>query len=116
MVNRINRIERLLADPGETRLDWVLEDLARWIAYFQHERLIHLLVTGLFALLFMLAFILFMLAPSLGLSILLGLLMCLLIPYIRHYYLLENGVQKLYGLFDRVQEIQRQQPGRDDQR
>lgn len=109
MLSRIDQVQGLLADPGEPQLDWALADLARWIGYFQHERLIHLLVTGLFALLAMLVFMLFMLAPSHGLIVLLGLIMCLLIPYIRHYYLLENGVQKLYRLFDRLQEIQRKQ-------
>ena len=33
---------------------------------------------------------------------LLILLLCLLIPYIRHYFLLENGVQRLYGIADRL--------------
>ena len=52
------------------------------IQFFQHERLIHLIVTALLAL-----DILFLV---------------LLIPYIFHYYRLENGVQKLYEYYDKL--------------
>lgn len=31
-------------------------------------------------------------------------LLVLLIPYIRHYYILENEVQKMYGQYDRMVE------------
>ena len=34
----------------------------------------------------------------------LSLLMVLLIPYIRHYYILENEVQKMYAQYDRILE------------
>ena len=34
------------------------------------------------------------------------LLLILLIPYIRHYYILENGVQKLYTYYDRLTETE----------
>lgn len=32
------------------------------------------------------------------------LLLVLLIPYIRHYYILENEVQKMYGQYDKIWE------------
>jgi hypothetical protein len=35
--------------------------------------------------------------------------MCLLIPYIAHYYLLENGVQKMYRQYDRMLEYKEAQ-------
>lgn len=72
------------------------------IQFFQHERLIHLIVTVLFALLTIITLLanLFLLQPLLIALELLFLI--LLIPYIRHYYLLENGVQKLYEYYDKL--------------
>ena len=73
------------------------------INFFQHERLIHLLVTLFYAILF----ILFM---ALGFihyifliitTILLGFLLC----YIIHYFRLENKVQYLYKQYDKMREI-----------
>ncbi|MDR0220003.1 MAG: hypothetical protein LBI54_01190 [Lachnospiraceae bacterium] len=72
------------------------------IGFFQHERLIHLLVTIAFAILLMLAILTSLALPSPPppLYILIILLLVLLVPYIRHYYILENGVQKLYSYYD----------------
>lgn len=70
------------------------------IQFFQHERLIHLIVTVLFALLTVITLLanLFLLQPLL--LVLSLLFLVLLVPYIKHYYLLENGVQKLYEYYD----------------
>lgn len=75
------------------------------IGFFQHERLIHLIVTVLFALMTILVFLLAVtnFAPWTG--VLLLLLLVLLIPYIRHYWLLENGMQKLYQYYDKLEEL-----------
>jgi hypothetical protein len=72
------------------------------IRFFQHERLIHLIVTVLFALLTVITLLanLFLTEPLL--LILSLLFLVLLIPYIKHYYLLENGVQKLYTYYDKL--------------
>ncbi len=71
------------------------------IQFFQHERLIHLIVTVTFAVLLMLAVIGSCFYPDIFFFALIGLLLILLIPYIRHYYILENGVQELYAFYDR---------------
>ena len=70
------------------------------IAFFQHERLIHLLVTILFALMTVVTLIANLFLTSLPLLLLTFALVILLVPYIRHYYILENGVQKLYQIYD----------------
>lgn len=70
------------------------------IGFMQHERLIHFLVTMLFSLLFIIAFCLFLFQPSVGTMLLAALLLALLIPYIGHYYFLENTVQKMYILYN----------------
>lgn len=70
------------------------------IQFFQHERLIHLIVTVTFALLTVMAVLGFVVTTQIGLLLLTVMLLVLLIPYIRHYYILENGVQKLYRYYD----------------
>jgi hypothetical protein len=78
------------------------EKLLIQIQFFQHERLIHLIVTVLFALLTVITLFtnLFLTEPLL--LVLSLLFFVLLIPYIKHYYLLENGVQKLYTYYDKL--------------
>lgn len=72
------------------------------IQFFQHERLIHLIVTVTFAILTVLSVLSFLALVQVGLLVLSILLVVLLVPYIRHYYILENGVQKLYTYYDEL--------------
>lgn len=100
--------EKMSADREEElryRLEKEKAELLIQIGFFQHERLIHLIVTVLFALMTILVFILGMTEFSLWTGGLLLLLLALLIPYIRHYYLLENGTQKLYQYYDKLEEL-----------
>lgn len=82
-----------------------MEDLLIQIGFFQHERLVHLIVTITFALLTMLAILGTIIEPQLALFVLILLLVVLLVPYIRHYYILENGVQKLYKYYDMLLKV-----------
>ena len=76
------------------------EDLLTNINFFQHERLIHLLVTifvGIVTILFL----------GIGISnelisfLIIGLItLVLFIFYIFHYYFLENSTQKLYKIYN----------------
>lgn len=70
------------------------------LAYFMHERLIHLLVTLTFAILAFGTFFMICFAFSIGLLLLFAAFLILLIPYIMHYYLLENSVQYMYKQYD----------------
>ena len=72
------------------------------IKQFQHERLIHLIVTVFVGLLTMAFFLFSLLIENMGLLIIFLALTCLFIPYILHYYLLENNVQKLYTQYDEL--------------
>lgn len=85
-----------------------LEEHLVQVGFFQHERLIHLIVTVTFALLEMLAIGLSVIADSLFTLLLPVVILILLIPYIRHYYILENEVQKMYVQYDRMQSLLRQ--------
>ena len=80
-----------------------LEEHLVQVGFFQHERLIHLIVTVTFALLEMLAIVLSVISDSLFTLLLPVVILILLIPYIRHYYILENEVQ-----YERMQRLLRQ--------
>ncbi len=69
---------------------------------FQHERFIHLLVTVLFALATVMTFIAVAVFETVVLIPLAVLFLVLLIPYIKHYFFLENTVQKLYKDYDSI--------------
>lgn len=72
------------------------------IQFFQHERIVHLIVTVLFALMTLGAVIAFVITKEIGLLALSVLFAALIVPYIRHYYFLENQTQELYKDYDRI--------------
>jgi hypothetical protein len=93
----------------ESRLDDSVDlvELARYhsmkIRWLQHERLVHLMVTILFAVVFMFLFGLLMLFPENWLILVpLAIVMILLCAYILHYFKLENTVQRWYKLYDEI--------------
>lgn len=79
------------------------------IAFFAHERLVHLIVTVTFAILELLALLLAAVSCQLFATLLAAALLILLIPYIRHYYILENEIQKMYGQYDRLVELEKKE-------
>lgn len=72
------------------------------IGFFQHERLIHLIVTVLFALCTVMTFIAIAVWQVMILIPLAVALLVLLVPYIKHYYFLENQTQLLYKDYDKI--------------
>ncbi len=80
----------------------IKKDLIEHIQFMQHERLIHLLVTMLFASLLMFGFIIMLIYFSWILVVFTALIFIVEIFYIFHYYKLENGVQKMYRLYDEL--------------
>ena len=110
ILNYMKQIDDMLENPPEG-IDYeneIKKHLVQ-IGFFMHERLIHLIVTVLFAVMTLAAIFFAVAAPSIGLLLLIVALMCLLVPYIMHYYLLENGVQKMYKQYD---EMLRRKEGR----
>lgn len=103
ILNYRKYIDELLA-RGD--LDWeaVIKEHLIQISFFQHERLIHLIVTITFALLEMIVFGVCAVSFTPGMGLLALALLILLIPYVRHYYILENEVQKMYVQYDQMVE------------
>ncbi len=79
--------------------------LLQRIELYQHERLVHLLVTLAFAVLFMLSLFMCLVTQKIGVLILSALFLVLLVPYIKHYYFLENSVQSLYKYYYQLEKM-----------
>lgn len=73
------------------------------IGFFAHERTVHLIVMVLFALCTLLSMLYFVFTSEPVILLLTGAFFILLVPYIMHYYLLENSVQKMYVQYDVMQ-------------
>ena len=115
ILNYLAQTDALLENPAED-INWEEEIKHHLIQieFFQHERLIHLIVTVLFALMTTFCLIGMVLSFHISLVILLIPLLILLFPYISHYYLLENGVQKMYRQYDSMAEYSRKSDSRRD--
>ena len=103
IISYMEYVDKVL-EKNETGLTYeeILQEHLTQISFFSHERLIHLLVTILFALLGFGTFFMLLLCFSPGLLCLFIAVLVLLVPYIMHYYLLENGVQKMYRQYDEL--------------
>ncbi len=97
------RIDEII-NEDRPNTDWsdLLNEHLQQIEFFQHERLIHLMVTILFAIMAFLAIILAYISKQLATFALFIAILILLIPYIKHYYLMENEVQKMYDQYDKI--------------
>lgn len=94
---------RACLDEKEER-DWqsLLNYHQAQIGFMQHERLVHLMVTIVFAVLLVVFFIAGMALDVLGLLAIAVILMPVNVFYIFHYFKLENGVQRLYKLYEEI--------------
>ena len=101
LISYRKRIDALLQDPPEG-LNWcvVIEQHLVQVSFFQHERLIHLLVTLAFALMELSSAVAAVVTQQPLAAVLMVLLLVLLVPYVIHYYFLENETQKLYAQYD----------------
>ncbi len=110
IVSYIKYIDDMLAESEERDWEKEAELHLTQIAFFSHERLVHLIVFVLVALCTVMTILAFVLSGEIMLLPLALLLFILLIPYCMHYYLLENSVQKMYDQYDAM--MNKIQPGR----
>lgn len=96
-MNSVNAFINGDMKTGNSReLSEFLKEFDLKISYFQHERLIHLIVTVLFALMEIMSVCVLLISVSIVPIILCFMFLVLLIPYVMHYYFLENSVQEMY--------------------
>lgn len=105
MKEYVEKIDKIIVEKNKKNLDSVIEEHLIKINFFMHERLVHFLVTMLFALMFLITFLYSLNNFSIGLVILNLLFFCLLVPYIFHYYYLENTVQYMYRQYDMLKSL-----------
>ncbi len=100
LTNYLIEVEKLLKKEKITKEE--LNNVKIKIMFFQHERLIHLIVT----LFFSLFAIIFMILGTLSyyFLIIFAILLVFVVFYIYHYYFLEKKVQYLYIVYDKLKE------------
>ena len=99
--------ERLAACKDAEELEEIYSEHLDKIAFMQHERIVHFLVTMMFALVMAIFVVGLIMTQELTLLILITIIMVLLIFYIKHYYFLENTVQEMYRVYDSMLEKRR---------
>lgn len=100
-------IDRLLEENDAEKLASLRDEHLRQIAFMQHERLMHLIVTVLFSLMLFITIGILTYTNNIVYCFLTVLLLVLLVPYILHYYFLENGIQKMYRQFNAMNQEQK---------
>lgn len=107
MINFLNQylieINEKLKNKSKHNWKTILKHHRETIKFLQHERLIHLLVTLAFGIKFVIAMIVTLFYPNMALLVIDILLLVLVVPYMFHYFKLENGVQKLYWIDKLIQ-------------
>lgn len=103
MLKYLNQYEKEIGEKLKNGLvsenpQAVLENHRQQIEFFQHERLIHLLVTLAFGIGNLMALMMVLFFSSLLLAALDSILLVMFIAYVVHYFKLENGVQRLYEI------------------
>ena len=96
------KIDEILKSNDEIDWEKIMDEHLVQIGFYQHERLVHLLVTLAFALMEIATICTLIATGYQYLVLLAALLLILLIPYVFHYYTLENEVQKMYVQYDEI--------------
>ncbi len=101
--NYMKKIESSLEDENSD-FEYLRKEHLVQIEFLQHERFIHLVVTCLIAILTVMCIIGVVITSEISLIAMTILLLGLLVPYIAYYYWLENNVQKLYDIYNKLEE------------
>ncbi|MBR4509904.1 MAG: hypothetical protein IKP25_04380 [Ruminococcus sp.] len=94
--------ERLDKCSDSAGLDEIMAEHKDKIAFMQHERIVHFLVTMMFALILAIFMGIEIFTENPAILLLVTIIIVLLGFYIKHYYFLENTVQKMYRVYDDI--------------
>ena len=110
-------IQRRLEEyADQTELEEIFLEHKDKIAFMQHERIVHFLVTMMFAIVLAIFVCAFLFTENPALFVLVVIIMVLLGFYIKHYYFLENTVQEMYKLYDEMLIMRRKETESDDEK
>jgi fatty acid desaturase len=102
------------ADKAE--LEEIFQEHKDKIAFMQHERIVHFLVTMMFAIVLAIFVCAFLFTENPALMLLVMIIMVLLGFYIKHYYFLENTVQEMYKIYDKMLILRRKEADSNDEK
>ncbi|MCI1268539.1 MAG: hypothetical protein LKG21_01375 [Ruminococcus sp.] len=102
----IEYIEKRLENATDTELENIFNEHRDKIQFMQHERLIHFMVTMLFTIMLFICLGILSVTGKMSYLAMIIMILGLLVPYIMHYYFLENTVQKMYKIYDEIIIIQ----------
>lgn len=109
LTNYMNTVsERLNGCSDSDELEKILSEHMDKIAFMQHERIVHFLVTMMFAVILSIFMVGMLLTDNMMLLVLVTIITVLLAFYIKHYYFLENTVQKMYKVYDRILKMKKE--------
>jgi fatty acid desaturase len=95
-------LKRLEECSSGAELEEILSEHKDKIAFMQHERIVHFLVTMMFAVVLAVFMGIVMFTENPAMLLLVTIIIVLLGFYIKHYYFLENTVQKMYRVYDDI--------------
>ncbi|MDD4776558.1 MAG: hypothetical protein PHG75_08600 [Syntrophomonas sp.] len=107
ILDYLQRIDLFLTSGG-SQTDWndLLAEHRDQIGFFQHERLVHLIVTVTFGLVMVLLMNILLVISEVSLLFVLLFLFVIifLLTYLYHYYILETSVQRMYVQYDQIRQ------------
>lgn len=95
-------LRSFLEHPEPDRLSALRKETLVQLGFMQHERLVHFLVCMLVGLAFFIVLGLALYFRTVGLFLLDLMLLGLLVPYLLHYYFLENTTWRIYILYNQL--------------
>ncbi|MBQ4225369.1 MAG: hypothetical protein II664_03530, partial [Oscillospiraceae bacterium] len=101
----MNDIQALLDSGGYNDIEQLKREFLIKLEFFKHERLVHLIVTFMVINAMFICFAIFSTTLNSGFGIISLIMLVLVGCYLAHYYFLENSVQKMYRMYDRMNEI-----------
>lgn len=101
IIKYIEEIDKKIENKQITKED--IENHLIKISFFQHERLIHLIVTVFYAVFMFLSIILFL--KEWLFVIITYLILIILLFYVKYYFFIENRTQYLYVQYDKMKEL-----------
>ena len=103
LTNYMNKTaERLSKCSTLPELEKLLAEHMDKIAFMQHERIVHFLVTMMLGIILTILISTLLFTQNLAVLALVTIMVVLIAFYIKHYYFLENTVQKMYKVYDEM--------------
>ncbi len=113
LLSYMKYIDNILNQKNIPDIETLKSEHLKQIQFMQHERFIHLIVTVLFAVMLFMCIGIFILSENIVFALLTVIIILPLVPYIAHYYFLENTVQKMYCQYNTMCLIQENSPLKD---